>query len=526
MKNKPYPYYTAPEINNLQELTKYCAEKFNEKTAFHYLNKSTEVKKTYIDFYNDVAALCNYFIKQGYNRAHISLLGENSYEWLVSFFAIVNSDNIVVPLDKELVAAELSSIIAKSDSSVLIYSNDYKEEAQVNTGIEQINMVDLPIIISEHKTAMCSDLSFYDNIKIDNSAVCAIVYTSGTTSEPKGVMLSHKNIVSDALFSYMNARIPDTSMLVLPLHHTYALTIAINLPLLYGTSIFINKNLRTLMSDIKYCKPGYIAVVPLMLEIFYKKIINSLEEQNKSVLINKLLLLSNILKKAGIDLRRKIFAKIIEALGGNLKLIAVGGAPINGETVAAFIDFGINVLGGYGTSECSPIVSFVRDKHYNPYSCGTILPNVEARIINEELQVKGDIVFSGYYKDIEATKQVFDEKWYKTGDIGIIKDGFLYIKGRLKNIIVLSNGENISPESLESLLYKKIQEIEEVIIRNEDDAIVAEIYSSSLNSEIKEKILEDIDVINKEIPAYKQISKVIFREHEFEKTTTKKIKRI
>lgn len=523
MKNEVYPYYNSLELKNLQELITYCYENYGEKLAFHYLKRSTEIKKSYKEFFEDVASLSNYFIKSGYKRTHCAILGENSYEWLVSFFAIVNSDNIAVPLDKEMSKESISEIVRRSDTSVLIYSDTYKEEAEYNNGINLINMLSLPEIIDENKTGLCSKISFYENIKIDNDATCAIVYTSGTTSEPKGAMLSHKNIASDAVYTQMNSTVPDSSMLVLPLYHMYAIILAISVPMLVGSSIFINKSIKTLMSDILYCKPKYMAVVPLMLEAFYKKITESIKGSGKEEIINKLLKISNALRKVGPDFRRKFFAKIIDAFGGRLELIAVGGAPINEKIVTALTDFGIQVLGGYGTTECSPIVSSVRNKHFNPGSVGFIVPNVEARIVDDEIQIKGDIVFSGYYKDEQLTREVFDGEWYKTGDLGYFENGFLFINGRCKNLIVLSNGENVSPEGLELLLQNNIPEIGEVLVYSEADIIVAEIFTDVEDSETK--IREKIDSINRTLPSYKHISKVIFRDKKFEKTTTNKIKR-
>ncbi len=525
MKNKAYPYYSAPDLENLQQLISYCADTYGEKTAFHFLRKQKEIKKSYKEFFEDITAFSRYLIRNGYKRTHIALLGENSYEWLVSYFAIVNSDNVVVPLDKEMSPAELSSIVRSSDSTVIIFSPDYEEEAVFNEGLDFINMNSLRSIIEENTTKETSSINFFDGIEIDNEAVCAIVYTSGTTSEPKGVMLSHKNIASDAVCTLRNSTVPDSSILVLPLHHTYAMILAISVPLLVGSSIFINKSLRTLMPDISFCKPKYIAVVPLMLEIFYKKISENLKSSGKEDIIRKLVKISNLLRKAGIDIRKKLFAKIIDAFGGRLELIAVGGAPINGTTVSALTNFGIQVLAGYGTTECSPIVSSVRNRHFNPESSGSVLPTVQARVVGNELQIKGSIVFQGYYKNPDATKEAFDGEWYKTGDIATIEDGFLYIKGRCKNLIVLSNGENVSPESMEMMLHDNIPEIEDVVVYSIDNAIVAEIYISSLTPEIKDKVNNDIDKLNKTLPVYKQITKIIFRETEFEKTTTKKIKR-
>lgn len=526
MNNAQYPYYETPQIVNLQELLVFCASEYKEKIVFHYLKNKTEIKKSYREFFEDVAALCNYFISKGYKRKHIAILGENSYEWLVSFFATVNSNNVAVPVDKELNGNDISKIISRSDSTVLIHSDDYTEEAHLNKETELINMKNLFEIISEYKSELCKDLSFYDSIDIDNEAMCAIFYTSGTTSEPKGAMLSHKGIALDAVYTNMNSTVPDSSLLVLPLHHTYSTVLAISVPMLVGSSIFINKNKRTLMNDISFSKPKYIAIVPLMLEIFYKKIADNIKKSGKEKTLNKLLKISNFLNIFGIDFRRKFFAKIIDAFGGRLELLAVGGAFINPETVKKMTDFGIQVLNGYGTTECSPIVSSVRNKHYKPDSVGNIIPNVEARVVDEEIQIKGEIVFLGYYKDEKSTESVFDGEWYKTGDIGTIEDGFLFIKGRCKNLIVLSNGENISPEGLETLIQDKIPIIEEIVVYSKDDKIIADIYVPSLSTEEKNRISEEINAVNKTLPSYKQISDVLFRDTEFEKTTTKKIKRV
>lgn len=525
MKNKKYPYYPAPDLKNLQELVAYCADNYGDKTAFHYLSKKEEIKRSYKDFFEDVAAFSRFLINKGYKRTHIALLGENSYEWLVSYFAVINSNNVVVPLDKEMTAENLASIIRRSDSAAIIFSPTYEEEATANEGIDFINMKSLQTIIRDNKTPDTSATTFFNSIEIDNDAICALVYTSGTTSEPKGVMLSHKNIASDAVATLRNSTVPDSSILVLPLHHTYAIILAISVPMLVGSSIFINKSLRTLMPDISYCKPKYIAVVPLMMEIFYKKITENLKSNGKEDLISKLLVVSNILRKIGIDLRRKFFSKIIDAFGGRLELIAVGGAPINGKTVTALTDFGIQVLGGYGTTECSPIVSSVRNRNFAPYSSGSVIPGVQVRVKEDELQIKGDIVFLGYYKDPNATEQAFDGEWYKTGDICTIEDGFLYIKGRCKNLIVFSNGENVSPESLELVLQDNIPEIEEVVVYNQEDILIAEMFVSVWTDELKERINSFIDSFNKSQPTYRKIGKVLFRADEFEKTTTKKIKR-
>ena len=525
MKKDKYPFYPVHEFKNLREFMDYCCTEFADKTAFHWLKKKDAIEKSYKDFYEDVEAIGTYFISHGYNNTHIAVLGENSYEWIVTYFATVNSNNVIVPLDKEASVDDLKYLVEKSDTTVIVHSDDYIEEAEATGCQNLINMKDFDTIITGSKELIADGNNIYKDVTIDENALCTLVYTSGTTSEPKGVMLSHKNISSDTVATSKSILVPDSSMLVLPLNHTYAVIAAVTVPLLVGSSIFINKSLKNLMTDMTFCKPKFIAVVPLMMDTFYKRIIEKLKDTGKDAIINKLLIVSRFLCSFGVDLRRKLFSKILEAFGGNLELIAVGGAPINAKTVAGLTDFGITVVGGYGTSECSPLVSAARNKQYCPDSAGGVFSGVEVRIVNSEIQVKGDIVFLGYYKNPQATEEAFDGEWYKTGDIGELKDGLLYITGRCKNLIVLSNGENISPESMEMLLTNNIPEIEEVVVCNQSDTIIAEIYLSNGNAETEKTIRAGVEEVNKKLPTYKQITKIFFRDVPFEKTTTKKIKR-
>ena len=526
MKNVQYPYYYTPEIDNLRELVSYCAEVYKDKTAFRYLDGKTEKKISYKTFFEDVTALCNYFIKRGYKRTHIAVLGENSYEWIVAFFAIVNSDNIVVPLDKELNTDDISRIIEKSDSKVLIHSDDYTDEASANKDIMLISMNKLVEIISEYKPVVRTDLSFCNRVEIDNDALCAIFYTSGTTAEPKGVMLSHKNIVCDTLATSKSVHVADPSLLVLPLHHTYGFVASVTIPMLIGSTIFINSSIRYIMRDMKYAKPEYIAVVPLIAETMYKKIWEIAQDNGKDRLLKKLIAISDILCRIGIDLRAKLFSSVIDGFGGNLKILVIGGAAIDPSIVRCFNSFGIKALVGYGITECSPVVSTVRNEHYCPGSVGTVHPGIFVRIEGGEIQVKGDTVFDGYYKNPEATKAAFDGEWFKTGDIGEIKDNFLYITGRIKNLIILPNGENVSPEELEAKISGEVSGIAEIVVYEKNGTITAEIFPEKLDEQAKNNIEKSIFELNKKTPVYKQIREVVFRDTEFPKTSSKKIKRL
>ncbi len=524
MKNKPYPYYNAPDEKTLKDLIEVCCNNHKDKIAFRYTHKNDEIQITYTQFKNDVEALGTALIKKGYNRTHIALLSKNSYLWIVSFFAIVNTDNIIVPLDKELSGKDIRSLIEKSDTEVLIYENTYSDEAQLNKDIMLLNMDCLPEMIENGKNLIANGDTSYKDCMIDKDAMCAIYFTSGTTGDTKGVMLSHKNWATDICTGLKCFHVAEKTLLALPLYHTYAIIASLLASILSGSSLFINSSIKKLISDIRYVKPEYIAVVPVMAEAMYKKIMENINTPAKKISINVMITLSRFLLFFGIDIRRKLFKKILDAFGGNLKSLVIGGASPSEKYVRSFVDFGIEACVGYGTTECSPLISVTRNKHYVPKSVGTILPKTNVRIKDGEIQIKSDIVFSGYYKDEEATKSVFDEEWFKTGDLGYIKNNFLYITGRIKNLIILSNGKNVSPEELEALI-KTIDDVDEVMVYDKDDIIIAEIFSTEITEEKKKNITSNILQLNKTLPSYKQIGKTIFKDTEFKKTATKKIVR-
>ncbi len=526
MKNKLYPYYDAPEISDLKELVTYCDEKHGEKIAFHWLENKREKTKTYNDVKEDINALGEYFLNEGYVGKHIAVIGENSYNWIITYFATVNSGNVIVPIDKECTKEDVKYFIEKSDTEIFVHSDDYTEEAQFSNCSTLINMNNFDKLLEKGRNLLASGKNEFQNMKIDRNKMCTLVFTSGTTAEPKGVMLSHRNIGTNSISVIKSVKLPDSALLMLPLNHTYGF-IATSSAMIVGCKIFINSSLRRLADDIKYAKPKYIPTVPLVGEVFYKNIWSAIRASGKENLIKKMIPISNGLRKIGIDIRRKIFKQIIDGLGGELELIVTGGAPNHEESVEGLTNFGIQVVTCYGISECSPSVSSMRNDHYDPASVGNALYNVELKISEDnEILVKGTGVFLGYYKNEEATKAAMEDGWFKTGDMGELKDDFLYVKGRIKNLIVLSNGKNVSPEELEKEITQNIPDINEVVVYANGDEIIAEIYIEDANNEIQDDIKNKVFLINKSLPTYKHIANVVFRESEFEKTTTKKIKRI
>lgn len=525
MADKKYPYYTVPEPADLKELVDFCAKEYGEKTAFWYKKKGDEVKKSFKRLKQDIDAFGTYLNNLGFKEKHIAIIGENSYEWIVSYFAIVNGGNVVVPIDKEAAAEDVKKLLEKSDASLLIYSNTYKDIAEY-CGITSMNTKDFDSYIEQGHSSIQSGNHDFTNHPINIERLCAIVFTSGTTSEPKGVMLSHRNLAKDTIISSKNLLIPEGTVSLLPFYHTFGFMACVLCQMLRGYPVYINTSLKRAFDDIKYAKPKHISVVPLLLVAFYDKIWANVRNQGKEKLFKNMIKVSNLLLKIGIDIRRIAFKQVFDAFGGNLEMLITGGSLIDEKYIKGFEEIGIKVVNGYGITECSPIVATMRNEHFAPKSVGTIHPELEGRIVDGEIQIKGVTVFMGYYKDEGATDNAFDGEWFKTGDLGSIdKNGLLYITGRKKNLIILSNGKNVSPEEIESVIKSNIPEVKEVLVYAENDRIVAEIYSEDLNEYIKDNIEKDIEKLNIKLPAFKQIEKVIFRKDEFDKTTTKKIKR-
>ena len=534
-KNRPYPYYdTLEQRTTLREMVDVKTAKIPDHTAFGWFEGDKEIKRTYREFQEDMEKIAVYLILRGFERAHLALIGENSYKWLCVYMAIACTRNVAVVLDKDMPDEEILDVLERMDAKTIFASDALftlkKRSGLTEHGEEWKSFSDLEkesdTIRETEPEKWNKAYETYKALTISPEDTASIFLTSGTTGKRKGVMLSHKNIMADINGS-SRLFIPRGQVLVvLPFHHAFGLVVALWMVYNYEYPSYINSGLRRITKELALAKPQTMMMVPLFVETFHKQIWATARKQGKEKTLRTAMKISDFLLKFGIDLRKKFFKDIQNTFGGNLEFIICGGAPLDPMYVKEFRSFGVEILNGYGTTECSPCASVNRNDYKKDGTIGVSLPDVQFKVADDgEVWIKGDIVMQGYYKDPEATAAVLKDGWYATGDLGHIdEDGFITLTGRKKNLIILASGENVSPEELEEKLLRDPL-IEEVIVREENGEIAAEIYNSQLSDETKSEIEKSVERFNKTIPMYKRITKIHFRDTEFEKTTTKKIKR-
>lgn len=527
MKNKPYPLYSLPIITDLKDMVRSRAKNTPNDVAFSYsISKNKIVNKTCCEFSNEIDALGTFLYEKGFRDKHIAIIGENSYEWLVAFLAIVNGGNVAVPIDKEQPAERINQLLLQSDCEAVIVSESYADLVEHLENIVIFSISDFSEYISVGKMAIKSGKIEYIDYKVCVDRLAAIFFTSGTTGNSKGVMLTQKNIVYNVCSSRKHVSVNGCILSVLPFYHAFGLVIGVFSVYCLGCSVYINKNLKQVLNDIEKSKPHAVAFVPLFIETFYKTILDTAKKNGKDKTLTRAARMSDILLKIGIDIRRKLFKSVLEAFGGNLEYIICGGAPLDAKYVKAFRSWGISILNGYGITECSPVVSVNRNYYWRDGSVGQVLDRCNIKITDDgEILVKGDNVMLGYYKNETATNAVMQNEWYSTGDLGRIdKDGFLFITGRKKNLIILSNGENVSPEEIESEILLD-EAVSEVVVYGENGMLTAEIFPDEEHLGNQQYFDDLISHLNQEQPQYRQIRKVKLRDKEFEKNSTKKILR-
>ena len=537
MKNKPYPYYDVPDVSDLRELVATGKKNGRDKTAL-YRGANNDEPLTFGDVSGLIDQAGTWLLRQGFRSSNIAILGENSTEWVLTYFGVVNSGNVAVPLDTGLAADELAELVKHCECKAVFYSDRYAKTAgsfaEPIDGHEPLmtfRIEDIYEHAEEGRKLIGSGCTDFADISVDSDTLASIVYTSGTSGKKKGVMLTHGNLASDAVATCkcVNA---GSAQLLLPLHHTFSWASAMFAIFLYNRDLHISKNLRRILQDMQTYRPQNVSSVPMMAEMLYKGIRSNARKLKQENRIRRGITLSRLLMRFGIDKRRTIFRKIREYFGGSIELIICGGAPFDIEIQKALYDIGINVICGYGITECSPVVAVNRNKDFRLGSVGKPLPCNRVRIDEPdengigEICVSGSNVMKGYYKDPEATAESFDGEWFRTGDYGRLdKDDFLYITGRKKNLIILANGENISPEELEEKL-QRIEYVNEVVVYEDSGKITAEFYlDEKAYPEARGRIDGDVKRFNRSVSQSRRIGNIRLRDIPFEKTTTLKIKR-
>ena len=554
------------KYNNLKEMLNQTKESFGEKTAFYLDGETIENsrKVSYNEFIKDINSLGTAMIEMGLKGKRIAVISENRYEWEVAYLAISCGTGVVVPLDKALQIDEIESLIIRSEVEAIYYSKKYDEfmnkiQKNGNSKLKYFISMDLEKndfnkfsqkeITQKGKELLEEGNKEFIEAKINNEEMNIMLFTSGTTSKSKSVMLSHKNICTNMIDirECFEVDETDTFLSFLPLHHTFECTVGFLYPISVGSSIVFSKGVRHIANELKNFQITAMISVPALIEKMYDKVIKAIEEKGKLSTVKKGIILSNALLKVGIDIKRKLFKEIYQNLGGHLRILVVGGAALSPEKEKGFWDLGFNVLQGYGLTETSPVIAAELTKQKRIGSIGKKMPSLEVEIENPdengvgELLVKGNSVMLGYYENEEANEEVFDkEGWFHTGDLAKIdKDGYIYISGRKKFVIVLKNGKNIYPEEIESLIDNSKLVKESMVFGMPDDdgdvtigvkvvydkEYIQSEFGNIPEEEIKDKIWNWVKEINKTLPKYKYVKKLILTDEEFTKTTTLKIKR-
>lgn len=554
---KDYPLNEVKKFESIKEMLEIAIKEVPNKVAFKYKEKDRIIDVTYNEFQNDTFYLGEALAELNLEDKHIAIVGDNSYNWITVYLTVLKSTGVVVPIDKELPIKDMINVLNNSDSEVLFYASKYEKDLMDNqdklsnikyfVGFERVEdngkFLSYKLLREKGKKLYENGVRKYCDIKTNTEKLKMLVYTSGTTGMAKGVMLSENNLVNSIYHGLRVSTVYERCLSVLPYHHTYEAVSGLLVSLHHHSTICINENLKTVQKNLQLYKPDYVYLVPAFVEVFYKKIWSNAKQTGKEKGLKFLIKFSNMLRKIGIDARRKLFKTVLDAFGGNLIKVVCGGAPIRAELGDFFDAIGIDLINGYGITECSPLVSANRDYFNDPATVGTILPCCEVRIDNKdedgngEILVKGDVVMMGYYKNSELTNEVLKDGWFNTGDYGKINDkGQLMITGRKKNLIVLDNGKNVFPEEIENYIMSIPYVLEAVVrgIKNDrgiETGLLAEVV---LNSESvkefeignpEEKLRKDITEVTKELPMYKRVGKIILREKPFEKTTSNKIKR-
>lgn len=551
--------YETPSFVNMREVVEYVGGTHRDMIAYSYRIKPTdkEIKTvTYRALAKDVRALATAAIEHGFAGHRIALIGTLSYGWICSYLALLSVGCILVPLDPAWGEEELTETAKFAECHALLCSEAVRKEkgasisavCATDTLLSLDENADVPTVfdwIKEGKDLRRAGNVSYESAPIKPDELALLVFTSGTTGKGKGVMLSQTAILSDISAGLKYIKVTDRTIGLLPPHHTFGSTVGILGNLIFGTNLYISSGLRYLPSELAEHRPGHLIVVPLYLESFQKRISDTIRKKGLEKAFTNLKRLSSVTRRVGLDLRSKLFGSVLKSFGGNLKYVICGGAPLNQSTADFFQSLGVSIINGYGITECAPLISVNRNNGTKNGSCGLIIPGISYKIADAdengdgEIRVKGTNVMMGYYKDPDATAAVFDcDGYFCTGDIGHLdENGYLYITGRIKNLIILANGKNVYPEEIEAELATVPGVIDVVVYEGvsrrgvQYNTTVAEIFPDA--DYLKQNGIEDsqhfyqkfVNDYNRTAVPYKKIGLLRIRQSDFPKNTLRKIVR-
>lgn len=559
-------YFEATEFKTIKEIIYNSANVYGNNTAFILKHKDgkdiTYENKTYKDLLDDVNSFGTELYELGYENKRIAIVGRNRYEWVVAHLTNLLGGMVSVPLDKELQVDELESCLIRSKADIVVFDEKYIDNIEEIKRRGNTNLCDYICMSNLNGYKNFWDLKDkgekllkeqqrkeFKSAEIDPYKMSILLFTSGTTSKSKAVMLSQWNIASNVYAMLLVEKFlpTDVNLAFLPFHHIFGSTEMIVM-LASGLATAFPDGLRYVAQNLKEYKISLFVGVPLLVEAIYRNIEKEIEKQGKTKLIERAKKISNVLLKLHIDVRKKLFKPVLDALGGNMRFIISGGAPLDKKVAKGFNDIGIELVQGYGLTETAPVIAAENHKKKKSGSIGFPMDNVELEIVNKdengigELRVKGPNVMLGYYENEEETKKVIKDGWFYTGDLGYIdSEGFIFLTGRQKDMIVLKNGKKVFPEELETLI-NRLELVKESIVfgmpdekdKNDlklsvkivyDTNVAKEKYPDCSEEDLKKIIWEQIKEINKTFPPYKYIKNMILTDQDLIKTTTQKIKR-
>ncbi len=561
------PLHAKPAkiITDLRDMVNGSALAFRDKNLYQYVENKTVKLYSYQDLKDNMYRLGTMLLKLGLGEKRVAVIGENHPLYITAYLATVNCNSTIVPLDKELAQEQIGEFLKLAEVDAVFYTAGFNARMpeiakevprlqylfpiQPDDEVTDDRVIPVSALLEEGQRALDAGDTTFDDVVLDMERCCAILFTSGTTGTSKGVMLCQRNLTAAVNSSCQSMQYDDENRFVsvLPPHHTYEMTCGQFGVINIGAEAFINDSIKHVMKNFATYKPNALALVPLFVETMHKRIWDEIRKQGMEKKVRLAMKANAALLNVGIDMRQKLFGRITAAFGGNLKSIVCGGAPISPAIIKDFYHFGITVIEGYGITECAPLVAVNRPGAVRFHSVGTPVYGCDVRIDYDEgattgeILVKGDNVMLGYYQNPEATAAVFTEDGYfRTGDIGYMdKDDYIYITGRKKNVIILSNGKNVFPEELEEYLSKISIASEAVVVgrkkgQGESEIAITAIVVPNMDSpdligktpnEIYDIVRAEVLAINKKLPSFKHVSDVEIRYEPFEKNSSQKIKR-